>query len=398
MKMRKAITTWLGLCLLLAALPALAQPQTWQVDDSPSRFWQATVFDTETPARVQEALAQCGWNASSCLKGALLESISKDKESAPWTDYAMALVALEQEGTPILAFLSCPGGEAWTLETLGAKALLQNREFSITLEDVGMMGVKSLGMRFLVTYPRAEGGTESYGFWQGMGPLHVKTYERKDANGSGIAILNTYPEYGFRVLNLPFTWLSEGDMHMAYLPLWVQWMESITDFPTDAKQAKRLAEDSWKRFEGTDFAVSYGANLREKPTTRSKTFGQFKDGVLLHVLGEEKGQDAPWYHVRVGREEGWMSGVYVKFPNTTDFAELMWHTPVPVARTLAPCTLWESPEKGAKSVRELPKDAQMHVMAETEGGWLYVMIPQGDMGWEMDPDGESGYVRAAEVR
>lgn len=282
------------------------------------------------------------------------------------------------------------------MENLGAKALLEDREFSIALSDIGQNGVREIGQRFSVRYSTAGGETESYGFWRSE-LWYVGSYEKVDARGRGQIIYNDYPTYGFRVRRLPLEKTGEWDEYPAYISFYLAHMASIMDFPTDAETAKRVAEKSRQRFEGTDLALCYGVNLREKATSASKILGTFNPGTLLHVLGQEKGTHEPWYHVRVGILEGWMSGMYVKFSKNADFEEALWHGPLPVARTTDVRILRASPSGNAERIAELPAGTLMHVLATVEGGWLYVMVPRETLGWEMDVDGTSGFLRVDEV-
>ena len=48
------------------------------------------------------------------------------------------------------------------------------------------------------------------------------------------------------------------------------------------------------------------------------------------------------------------------------------------------------------TVQTLPAGTKMHVIIENDD-WLYVDVPQGEIGFLMDADGAFGYVRKAEV-
>lgn len=174
-------------------------------------------------------------------------------------------------------------------------------------------------------------------------------------------------------------------------------MDGITDFPTSDAEAKRLAEASLARFEGEGLAIAVGGvNLRKYPTTNSQSLCKIRNGVLVHVLGEEEGWDTPWYHVRMGEVEGFVSGTYLTPTDSDDFTRYLTTGSLTVARALGACALRETAEEGGTGT-DIAANTLMHVLADTEDGWLYVMIPQGDIGWELDLDGASGYVRASEV-
>ncbi len=386
----------MGTVLCALAFPALAQTKTWDVQDGHTSFFRATTFEEDIPPELRKALDENGFSGQPASRGAMLQSVSAEDQSIPWT---LALVALETGEGPVLVSVEQFQESAWILEPLGAKVLLPGRAFTLTLSDVGGSGYSDLGQRFSIVYASPEGGAESYGLWKGWGPWYVQSYASVDERGKGYAIVNRYPFYGFRLIDLPLQGNTEASPFCpAYVPLWLSHMNAITDFPTSFEEALRVSEESWKRFDGTDLAMAYGqVNLRETASTASKSLGQYGSGTLVHVLGQEAGKDAPWYHVRVGNVEGWMSGVYVKFPKAEDFAEALWHTPLTTAMANGPCTLMASPEANAAALTTLAPDAEMHVMGVTADGWLHVMVPPGPIGWEMDVDGLSGYVRAGDV-
>lgn len=107
--------------------------------------------------------------------------------------------------------------------------------------------------------------------------------------------------------------------------------------------------------------------------------------------------DAPWYHVRVGHVEGWMSGVYVAFPRTREFVRSRGYIPLPVGRANQTVTLRTAMSDQSEAVCEVAQDTLMHVLNEPVNGWVHVMIPQGELSWQMDSDGTSGYLREEEI-
>lgn len=290
-----------------------------------------------------------------------------------------------------------------TVEAFGAKALLPGRDFIITVKDVEAETRLFPMTRFCVVYQAADGGTECYGLiseiWtEGVISWYVSTYEKKDASGRDTFIVERTYSSGFRVYSLPLTgdWPGGAD-YPAYVNTYLAYMDSIGEFPTSEAQAMQMAEESWKRFEGTDLAMTAGVNLRQKASTSSPSLGVLHVGALVHVLEQKPGKDYPWYHVRLGREEGWVAGNYLRFPTDDDFERYV-SLPLPVARSLGAVTLRGKPNDQGEAVWELSEGTLMHVLAEVEGGWLYVMIPREELTWEMDVDGTSGYLRADEVK
>ena len=375
--------------------------ETWEEHYDPSTrcFERVTVFEYELPVELQNALDANGFAGLPCYRGAMQETILKaDKNREPFA--TVALVALETKGERILIGLRKTEHEAWAVASFGARALLQDRDFSITLSTAN----RDLDSWFSIQYPHEDGGMETYSINASNTPSFwdVQAYQSVNAQGKGIAILNSYPYYGFRALHLPLPpdirSEDSGIFYSAYVPLWLMYMNHITDFPTNEEDAMRIAEASWNRFDGSDLAMVYGpVHLREAAAMDSRSLGRVNTGTWIHVLGRENGEGDPWYHARFGEMEGWISGRYVKFPNTGDFSEAMFHLPLTLARAAETCTLRASPDPRAESLMELPKDTRMHVMVEMSGGWLYVTVPDGEIRWEMDMDGIFGYLSADDV-
>jgi len=395
MSIQKKALVLLLLLSLHAHGAALAKTETWDVNNGLGYIARATVFGADLPQDLRQVLDANGFKGFHCYCGALREYIYE--ETMTRDSPTAALVALEDAGQRTLVGLQLISKREWIISHLGPKSLLQGREFYITITDLDNVSTLSLGSRFSVMYPRSDGGMESYGF-DVYPPWYVRTYESVNAQGKGIAILNGFPYYGFRLAELPFdTSIDNLPYHRAYVPLWPEYMTGITDFPTSWEGAKRVAQASWKRFDGADLAIAHGANLREKAAGSSKWLGALGPGALVHVLDQQKGPQYPWYHVRVGELEGWISGPYVKFPGTEDFDAMMWYLPLSLARAKETVALRSSPDLLGGIVMEIPKDTLIHMMLALADDWLYVMVPRGAISREMDVDGAAGYIRADDV-
>ena len=401
----------LGFMILSAGSQAASAEINSQVVDVPSstaEHWRITTFSGEMPDDIAKALSENGFPGYTCYSGAMLEQmVSQRSQSSSSSLSVQALIAVEKDGERDLVGMVWKEKE-WGVAHLGEKALLPGREFTISATNSGNSSVWYRPIRFTITYPLAEGGSETYGLHlnkrqTGEAPLwniwyqswYVNDYTRTDADGRGVAVLNG--EGAFRVFNVPYDRSEVESYYPAYLPCALEYMAGITDFPTSDAEAKRLAESSFARFEGTDLAVATGGvNLRKYPTMASQSLGRIRTGALVHVLGEEKGWDAPWYHVRMGQMEGFVSGTYLKLPQADDFARSLLTGPLTVAKAHHACTLRGVPENDAAGT-EIPANTLMHVLADVDDGWLYVMVPREDISWEMDTDGMSGYVLASEV-
>ncbi|MED9822105.1 MAG: SH3 domain-containing protein [Christensenellales bacterium] len=165
------------------------------------------------------------------------------------------------------------------------------------------------------------------------------------------------------------------------------------DYPTNVEEAQRYAQEHQPVLEAGQAYIS-GVNLREKPTGLSRSLGIYSARVT--VLGSQPGTQAPWYHVRVGDTEGWVSGQYLLDGSQFDarLYSLSAALVIP-ARALCETPLFRQPD-GEAFARLLP-GALMHVLEEQDG-WLHVILPkEGELAPLVDWDGVYGYVRADAV-
>ena len=402
----------LCLCLVLCPVwPALAQIE---IRDIPSQsgsifFYRISDFRGALPPMLQNILAENNFADASCYIGVMLEELvaeehektKREHEAAgiPLPDYqrSIALVALERKrGLTLVGLHRNRDTGLWTVEELGSKMLLPGRDFTIEIRDIETHGMMAPA-RFCTVYQTPGGGTEAYGFSvREEIPWHVKTYEKQDAEGKGFAIVNANSPSWLHMASLP---VGDDPIFHQYtydIPLWATYMKSIADFPTTQAHLDMLTEESQKRLDGSDLALTGYVNLRTEPTTRSVSRGYMSSGTLVHVLGEKQGTTDPWYHVRVGNLEGWIAGNYVGIPYSRTYWDYV-NGLQPVARTTAPCTLRAAPGDTAAAVVNLTESTLLQVVLTADDGWLYVIIPGGDRPWRTNVDGVGGYVRTDEV-
>lgn len=146
--------------------------------------------------------------------------------------------------------------------------------------------------------------------------------------------------------------------------------------------------------------VVTGVRLRRETSTRSDILGDYFSSVTVEVLEELPGDPYPWYHVRIGRTEGYMSGIYVAYPGSVcSMKPLQNESSLP---PMATATVDTALKAGTgwfdKTLADLPAGTRLRVLAE-QGDWLHVTVADGPMGWLALTDGlEDGYVKAADVR
>lgn len=397
--MKRLVSALVALLLSLAgSFPALAQLKTWeQQEEAGAQFLRFTIWGSELPQMLGDVLKEAGYGALPCLSGAMWERVEKEKGSV---EASMALVALQGTSGPVAIGMSrASDTRQWALDDMGSKAFLPGQDFTIQAFGKG----PHLGPCLSIDYAPSGGGLMRYelgpnGFQRSW---TLKAYSFQDATGQGIQIIgDDYPDYGFRVRSLPEKSKKEdpGTYYPAFFPLTVRYMKGgIGDYPTTEARAREISQATQDPFEGKKLAVLLGANLREKPTGKSKSLGVCQPGALALVLGEEKGRDYPWVHLRLGEVEGYMSGVYVKQVGDESFFCELRRMPPPLARAKCPCILRQKPGQSAKTVTRLPAGTQMHVLSVTSGGYYQVMVPRGEPDWMMDVEGTSGYVKAQEV-
>jgi uncharacterized protein YgiM (DUF1202 family) len=123
----------------------------------------------------------------------------------------------------------------------------------------------------------------------------------------------------------------------------------------------------------------------------------YEPGTLVQVLETLPGSEYPWYHVRAGLAEGYMSGNYVTYGDSANIADTVSiSTPLHVAKTKKACALRKGTGWLDGTVMDLNAGTKMHVIAVV-GDWLHVVVPQGEPGWMMDVNGTDGYVKASDV-
>lgn len=157
-------------------------------------------------------------------------------------------------------------------------------------------------------------------------------------------------------------------------------------FPCDLEKLAMGAE-AWERIEANlETYYAQGANLREKPTGKSRSLGVYR-GAFAEKLDAAPGTQHPWYKLRIGDTVGWMSGAYVKHGGN-----LM--PPPAVAQCDAATDLYLF--LGGKVKQTLPAGTAMHIIADCDG-WYHVVLPREDIAWKLDELGTYGYVRMADV-
>ena len=141
-----------------------------------------------------------------------------------------------------------------------------------------------------------------------------------------------------------------------------------------------------------NYVLVNGVNFRTQTSSRSRSYGELKAGVMIPVLDIVQGDPSDWIHTRIGPLEGYVVSSYTTLDGGLSL--LIGTQPVAKARKeidVKNGTGWFDGSAGV-----FPAGTRMHVVFE-DGDWLYVDIPSGEMNWLMDPEGTFGYVQKSDV-
>ena len=140
-----------------------------------------------------------------------------------------------------------------------------------------------------------------------------------------------------------------------------------------------------------DRCLVWGANLRVKPTSSSRSLGKYHVA-LAEVLEEKPGKQLPWYRVRIGNAEGWVSGPYAVEPIDQEGFAHNGSLGIPWAEAQAACSLYASMNE-SDVLLTLRSQTFMQVLAQTEDGWAHVLVTDRAQDFSLFASGTYGYVR-----
>lgn len=372
---------------------AIAQSDAFWDDNYTSPLTShVEIFEQNIPDALCKILDTYGFTENVCRGGATLHTIINDVKPQS-TEHSISLIALETgDENCKLVGIHLSGNGRTRVTPFDKEIVPKGRTFTVgVVRDGGLMG-----QYFTLTFPLESGSTETYGLWTAWNPAlwYIQSYTRTDENGDGFRIVAKPPEYGFHIYLVAGNKVVEDasfpEFLPAYIPLWVDYMHSLDDFPTSKEEALYAAETSWNRLDGKALALTINGKLYAEPDNTTSSLGKYADGLLVQTLPIPAGTPEGWAFVRVGHVEGYMPQTALHLPRTSGFARGMWGLPLPVACTHTETSLRMQPTKNASSIHQLPKGTLTHVIGQTEGNWLHVMVPQGDMTWEAE--GISGYL------
>ena len=357
-----------------------------------------TEYLGDTPDALTQAFSHpllTGWES---LSGAML-SCERIGENIQATD--RGLTAFGKGDKRLLVMLiRGPKDTEWRIIPVGEQALLRNRDFYIT--------ANADKFEFTIEYPIS--GVESESFrceLMAVGtedaPMRLlKLLEyRYDNHATGSIILvksSLRPTDGTPFWFHVTTYTSGQPIQREIIPALATSYLDLIDvelFPKNADACRQAAMNGPKI--PYDYGVVSGVHLRSKPSSRSDDLGTYASSTLVKVLETLPGDPMPWYRVRIGQTDGYMSSNYVRFETTEDkISALSQYIPLKVAKATMAIELKSGTGWTDKKIMDLPQGTKMHVVAAI-GDWLHVIIPQGQISWIMDIEGTGGYVNADDV-
>lgn len=304
------------------------------------------------------------------------------------TSDAKGLAVFEKEGRRLLVALLRVDG-AWRIWPLGENLLYTGcdmaitHDASITFAITYMLSDHEIALFHVYPHIRLVAGQPTLA-------CRLLCYERFDtAAGQQLRLTSAASDLGWRIAQGPIGGeLSREDFAVRY-PSYLG-VTDIADFPTTAEQAHTVDALPAALRTG-QLVIANEAHLRTKKSSRSTDLGMLCAGALLPVIGVEEGSEEPWIHTRLGALSGYVTSSYTSY--NPYFAV---DDPQPVARANREISLKKGTSLLDGTARTLPAGTRMHVVL-VDGGWLYVAVPSGDIGWFMDVNSDYGYVRAGDV-
>lgn len=367
--------------LLALVLPVVARGQMTAetvVEDGRTRETLVT-FAQEAPQSVRGLMDGYGLGDVRYVCGAALvkEAMTEDGNVDSQLFTSSALTVVEHGGAYALVGLRWePGGSNARVEDFGALGLPLSE--GCTVSPLWDENTRLCDFELMLPM---ETGQERWCFsCHGISGWQVREYTDIEGGRTAFSLNGEVETDGERFAVPVKTWLAE--------------LTRLDGLPLTAGEARRLEEESRAALEGTDLCLVWGANLRTEPTSRSRSLGMYHVA-LAQVLGQKPGTEVPWYHVRVGETEGYASGRYVAFP--ADWANFVRRAsvPCPVAETDGGPLMADMDGGGAPCTLEAGR--RLLVLAETENGWLHVLVPEDDLDGTLDQPGTYGYLRREDV-
>lgn len=374
---------WLALlcaALLMLAVSASAEggrAYAFFDDDSGKPYARCVDYEGELPAEIERIFS-----------GALREGdqiLAASRYSQWWQSKAAVvhdsiLLAVKREGCIVLMGAFCEES-GWSVCVETDSFLQPGTEFSITCVQDDPLSIRSGGGGQAIVC-----GDESWllsverGGWVRLVALVM-------TKGSGRQMIDMNLLSLFVLRNGQESGQSFGGCCMpSRLSAW-----QVEDFPRNAEQIERYVQAHQPQLAQGEAYIS-AVNLREQPTGSSRSLGVYS--AKVQVLDSSPGKQYPWYRVRIGETEGWVSGAYLIESREDIRYYGIEEMTTSFARADSEAALYQAPGGAQKGT--LSPGETVHVLCENEG-WLHVLMPEGEIAPRVSWRGTYGYVRADEV-
>ena len=337
--------------------------------------------DGAFPDELKETFSDPHLKGWTCQSGVLRFDENTENQDK---NEGQGLAAFEKDGKRQLVQLVYQHGE-WMAYPLGTNALYPNGDYRVTYD--------LQHNAFAVQYRLNDDETAT--FFLSLGrigrediPLNytsIDSYERINRK-TGEAVWISLGNSGMPTWQKELT-LDGMPYPVANFPCYLG-VTPITEFPTTLEAARQSVFPGMP--EG--YVYSVGVNLRTQRSSRSATHGVLNAGTLLPVLERLPGDPSEWIRTKAGFLEGFVVDTYVH-DGQTQSGHL---SALPVVEAQKEIPLKKGTGLFDGTVQTLPAGTKMHVIIENDD-WLYVDVPQGEIGFLMDVEGNFGYVRKTDV-
>lgn len=362
------------LLLALLLLPALSAQGEGiaPVDGFPMPSVSVCTFGSECPADIRRLLEERGHRQTAVICGAAMLDDAEEKEASQrWN--AAVLLAEAENSRFLMALQWLADGSAVQLDEYAMQGI---DLWAVTDVQPVVEGLELYRRRFALRF--ADGS--AYELFSGFGSFW-RVYGYQSPEGEHITLLG-----GELCLN--------GEYHPVPYEAWLGDPMAAAGFPRSEEEARLLLEQRWQAVLTDGRAMINGANLREKPTASSRSLGKYINA-LGEVLEQRPGKHQPWYRVRIGGTEGWVSGPYVTYPEDRQRYAGRYGSEYAVA--VREAALLRLPQ-GGETVMQLAPGTAMQVLADTGEGWLHVLVTEGGLTLRPEAKGVYGYIPAEAVR
>ena len=325
-----------------------------------------------------------GWT---CLCGAMQHA---DYVNQKFPD-TLGLAAFEKDGQRILVLIDRLEDQ-WYLWTLGTKALYQDptMELSITYDP-------AKNSQFIIRYDCADG----------VRLFHVSANDPTDKLRGHYGLCQIQQYQFVSNDHQEMTWIDldwysgiwtytvhhGNDSQKAYgdvcYPCWLGVCD-LADFP-DTIEKKQTGPVQLP--EGC--TITAGVHFRKDHSSHSADLGTLMPETIIRIKEWVPGDPYEWIKTTIGTINGYVSSDYTAIG--TGLIHVNMEYPLPIAMCKNSIQLKSGTGWFDKTVAELPAGTKMHVIMD-QGDWLYVVVPQGSIGWLMDVDGTYGYIRKSDVK